>query len=344
MLTRSLIRLVLAYVLAAALASSQLFYAPDVEASPGGDSTAEAAEIAPRQFLPWPPAIPVPVGPVWTGSAPSGEPADGAAGQTLRDALAAVQAAVERLRGLIESLRAAAAAALAQIVLPLPIGLPGGATPADVLTQLSGLPDAWRSIIAGGRAKLQPPNPADPAAARHERDIAGSTQLSHAAATIAAADQQVISGAAEQEIAASSTQALASAAAHDTALPQAVAAAQSAADVLASGVRDLPSSRAGIELLVAGAGAGLRSQAALTAVLADRIAGLMQQSAQLSGQVGGLASTVGIFTERALQRDRDALDARLGLADAARGSGELLRQVLLGAGEPADEIRIVPLY
>ncbi|HKX17906.1 MAG TPA: hypothetical protein VJT33_07860 [bacterium] len=251
---------------------------------------------------------------------------------------------MDYLRGLIESLRAAAAAALEQIVLPLPTGLPGGVMPADVLTQLAGLPDPWRSVIAGERAKLQPPNPADPATARHERDIAGSAQLSHEAATIALADQQVITGAAEQEIATSYTQTLASAAAHDILLPQAVAAAQSAADALTSGASDLPSSRAGIELLVAGAGAGLRSQAAFTAAVADRIAGMMQQSAQLSGQVGGLASTVGIFTERALQRDRDALDARLGLADAARGGGEFLRQMLLGAGEPADEIRIAPLY
>lgn len=344
MRTRRLTRVLPTYALVATLAGAPLLHASGVDASPGRGPSAEAAQIVPPQFLPWPPAIPEPVGPVWPGSAPSVEPVDNAARETLRDALAAVQVAMDRLRGLVESLRAAAAAALAQIVLPLPIGMPGGVTPADVLTQLAGLPEAWRSIIAGGLAKLQPPNPADPAATRHERDIAGSAQLSHEAATIAAADQQVIAGAAEQEIAASSTQALASAAAHDTTLPLAVAAAQSAADALVSGARDLPSSRAGIELLVAGAGVGLRSQAALTAALADRIAGLMQQSAQVSGQVGGLASTVGIFTERALQRDRDALDARLGLADAARGGGELLRQLLLGAGEPADEIRIAPLY
>ncbi|HET7266095.1 MAG TPA: hypothetical protein VFL28_15640 [bacterium] len=303
-----------------------------------------AAQIAPPPFLPWPPAIPDPAGPAWPGSAPSGGAIGPAAAIALGDVIAVVQAGVDKLRQFMESLRETAAAALAQIVLPLPIGVPGPVAPADVLTQLAGLPDAWRSIIAGALAKLRPLDLADAAQTRRRRDIAGSPQLSHEAVTIAAADQQLIAGAAQQEIAAASTQALASAAAGDTSLPLAVAAAQSAADMLASGARDLPSSRAGIELLVAGAGAGLRDQAALTTALADRLVGLMQQSAQLSSQIGGLASATGLFTERALERDRDALDARLGLADAARGGTDFLRQLLLGAGEPADEIRIGPLY
>ena len=345
MRTHRMTRMVPACALAAGLAALPLPCLSAADASPGPGSVAETAQIVPPPFLPWPPPIPQPAGSVWPEAAPStgsGDPS--AATVTLKTVLAAVQDGMDRLRQLIEALREAAAAALAQIVLPLPIGMPGADSPAGALTQLAGLPDAWRAIMAGAFAKLQPPDAADTVATRHERDIAGSGQLFHEAATIAAADQQVITGLAQQEVAASSSQALAAAAVRDAALPLAIAASQTAADALTSGARDLPSSRAGIELLVAGTGAGLRNQAALISALADRIAGLMQQSAQLSGQVGGLASTIGILTERALQADRETLDGRLGLADAARGGGMLLQQLLLGAGEPADEIRIAPLY
>jgi hypothetical protein len=306
---------------------------------------ADAAQAVPWQFLPWPPPVPGP-GPSGPPSfVPSADPFDpDAVAATLEQVLAAVQSGMDGLWQWLEALRQAAAAALARIVLPLPIEAPGAAGPADVVTHVVALPDGWRAIIAAALAKLQVRDSADGTAIRHEGDIAASPELSHEAGTIASADQQVIAGAAQQEVATAATAAVAGAAARDTALPAVLTAAQATADQLVAGAQNLPSSRAGIELLVAGTGAGLRNQAALTAALAGRITGLMQQTAQLSGQIGTLASTIGFLAERDLERDRNALDARLGVADAARGGAALLEQLLDGAGEPADEIILDPLY
>jgi len=304
-----------------------------------------AAQAAPPQFLPWPPPVPGP-GPLATPPfVPSADPIDpGVLAATLQQVLTAVQSRMDGLWQWLELLRQTAAAALGRIVLPLPIELPGAAGPADVATRIAGLPDGWRAVIAAALSKLQAPDPADGTAIRHEADIAGSTELSHEAGAIASADQQVIAGAAQQEVAIAATAALAGAAVEDAALPAAATAAQATADQLVAGAQNLPSSRAGIELLVAGTGAGLRNQAALTVALAGRVTGLMQQTAQLSGQVGALASTIGFLAERDLERDRNALDARLGVADTVRGGTALLKQLLDGAGEPADEIVLDPLY
>jgi hypothetical protein len=179
---------------------------------------------------------------------------------------------------------------------------------------------------------------------QHETDIVESPVLSHEAATIEAADQQVASGALQQEVAVAATAAVAEAAGRDTTLGAAAAAAQATGDELAGDAQNLPSSRAGIELLVAGMGAGLRQQADLTAALAARLNGVIQQAAQLSEQIGTLATTLGVFTARDVERDRRALDAQLGVADAADGSGALLQQLLSDAGDPAGEIRLDPLY
>jgi hypothetical protein len=306
---------------------------------------ADEAQGAPAQFLPWPPPVP---GPVPSGTppvAPSVDPTDPRAlAATLEQVLAAVQNVMDRLRQWFELMRQTAAGALTQIVIPLPIALPTGAGPVDVLAELAALPERWRAIAAAALAKLRMANPANDAVTRHEADIADSSELSHEAGTIASADQQVISSAMQHEVAIAATAAVADAAVQDTALPAAADAARAAGDQLAAAAQNLPSSRAGIELLVAGMGGGLRHQAALTVALADRITGFIQQAAQLSAQIGALASTIGVLTERDLERDRNTLDARLGIADVARGGGTLLRQFLERAGEPADEIRLVPLY
>jgi hypothetical protein len=154
----------------------------------------------------------------------------------------------------------------------------------------------------------------------------------------------VTSGALQQEVAVAATAAVANAAAQDAALPAAAAAARAAGDELAGAAQNLPSSRAGIELLVAGIGAGLRQQADLTAALAARVNGVIQQSAQLSGQLGTLGATLTMFTARDIERERRALDAQLGVSDAADEGASLLQQLLSGAADPADEIRLDPLY
>lgn len=308
-------------------------------------SRADVAQAIPPQFLPWPPPVPDPGPSGPPPFVPSADPSDpNAVAARLAQVLAAVQSGIDGLWQWLEVLRQAAAAGLARIVLPLPIGVPGAAGPVDVVTRVAGLPDGWRAIIAAALAKLQAPASSDGTAVRHEVEIAASPELSHEAGTIASADQQVIASAVQQEVAIAATAAVAGAAARDTALPAAMTAAQAAADQLAAGAQNLPSSRAGIELLVAGTGAGLRNQAALTAALAGRLTGLMQETAQLSGQIGTLVSAIGFLTARDLERDRNALDARLGVADTARGGAAFLEQLLNGAGEPADEIVLDPLY
>lgn len=313
-------------------------------ATPLSRSRAVAAQAAPPPFLPWPPPVPDPV-PIGTPPfLPSADPfGPNALTLTLEEALAVVQSGMDRLWRWLEALRQAAAAALAQIVLPLPVDLPA-AGPLDIVAKIAALPEGWRATVAAALAKLQTPSAAGGTAGRHKAEIAGSPELTHEADAIASADQQVIASVTQQEVAIGATAAVADAAVQDTALPAAVDAARATADQLTGGVQNLPSSRAGIQLLVAGTGAGLRNQAALTVALASRITALIQQTAQLSGQVGALASTIGVLTERDLERDRNALDARLGIADVARGGGILLRQLLEGAGEPADEIRLAPLY
>jgi len=267
-----------------------------------------------------------------------------AVASTLEDALAAVQQAMDQLWRWLDLLRETAASAAAQVVVPLPTQLPAGAGPMDIVAALARLPAQWRALIDAVRAKLGVPDPVDATAAQHNTDIAESPELTHEAATIAAADQQVTSGELQQEVAVAATAAVAEAAARDITLGAATSAAQATGDELAGEAQSLPSSRAGIELLVAGMGAGLREQADLTAALAARLDGVIQQAAQLSGQVGALAATLGSFTVRDVERERRSLNAQLGVADAADGGGTLLQQLLSGAGDPADEIRLDPLY
>lgn len=313
-------------------------------AAAGTRTHADAAQTVPPQFLPWPPPVPSPAPSGAPPVVPSTDPVDPrAVAATLEAALAAVQRSMDRLWRWLDLLRQIAAGALTQIVVPLPVERPAGAGPVDAVTEIAALPERWRDIAATALAKLRVPGSAA-AVMRHEADIAGSPELSHEASTIAAADQQVISSVVQHEVAIAATAAVAEAAVQDAALPAATDSARATADQLVAGAQNLPSSRAGIELLVAGMGAGLRHQAALTVALASRITGLIEQTAQVSGQVGALASTLSILTERDLERDRGALAARLGVADAARGGGVLLQQLLAGAGEPADEIRLTPLY
>lgn len=269
----------------------------------------------------------------------------GGVADRLSEMLAAVQLAMDQIREWLERLRETAAGAAMHIVVPLPTEVPAGSGPMDAVAALAGLPAQWLALIAEVRAKLRLPDNSDATAAQHKTAIAGSPELSHEAATIAAADQQVASGAVQQELAVSVTAAVADAAAHDTALGETAAAARAAGDQLTGAAQNMPSSRAGIELLVAGMGTALREQADLTTALAARIGAVVQQAAQLSSQIGALATTLSMFTARDVERDRRVLDARLGAADAADRGGDLLQQLLSGAGASAgDEIRLDPLY
>ena len=122
-------------------------------------------------------------------------------------------------------------------------------------------------------------------------------------------------------------------------------AAREAGDAMVSAAHDLPSSRAGIGLLVAGMGAGLYQQAEMGAAQSDRLTILVQQTAQVSQQVEALAATTGALTLRQADRDRRALEGALGLADAVAAGAQLLQDILTQTGNPADsEPRLDPLY
>jgi hypothetical protein len=303
------------------------------------------AQIGPPSFLPWPPLVPLPGAPDAPPIMPTADPFDPAAvTATLQQVLAAVQADMDQMWQWLDQLRQAAAGALTQIVTPLPVPGPPQLDPLAVVTQIAALPAEWRAIVADAIAKLSVSTVGDATAAQHGAEISDSPQLSHEAATIAEADQQVTSETVQHEVAIQATAAVARAAAEDGTLPAEAAAASATGDALAANAQSLPSSRAGIELLVAGMGAGLRHQAAFTTALAGRLSGLLQQNAQLSGQVGALASTVGVLTERDLERDGGALNAQLGAADAAHGAADLFGQLLEGAYDTAGEIPLTPLY
>ena len=97
---------------------------------------------------------------------------------------------------------------------------------------------------------------------------------------------------------------------------------------MVQGAPSLPKLRAGIEMLVAGMGAGMEQQADAAASLGDRLTALAQQTAAVNEQVGALGQTAEALTARDAARDRRDLDARLGLMDAVRAGGQRLRRCL----------------
>jgi hypothetical protein len=65
----------------------------------------------------------------------------------------------------------------------------------------------------------------------------------------------------------------------------------------------------------------------------------------MSQQIGALAATTGAMTLRQAERDRTALNGQLGLADAVSTIGQVLQDVLSGAGDSSgNEPRLEPLY
>jgi hypothetical protein len=313
-------------------------------AAVGFNAPARTAQVGPPPFLPWAPAAPLPAPPGDLPVVPSEEPFDPtAASGTLAQLLAALQDGMDRLWQWLDVVRQAAGGALTQIVTPLPLPAPV-IDPLTMITQIAELPRQWNTIAAAMGAKAAGRSASDPVTVQHAEDITSSPDLSHEAASIAAADQEMASGVVEHEVAAGATASVARAAVNDEALPAAAAAAAATGDELVSDAASIPSSRAGIEMLIAGMGAGLRHQAALTTALADRITGLLQQNAQLSGQIGALASTVSVLTARSLERDRAELNGRLGAADAGQGTVDMFAQLLRSAADTNGEIALDPLY
>src|SRR5579884_1729352 len=275
-------------------------------------------------FLPWPPPSPdprppvppgtppllPPVGPAesgwWSPPWPVGVPGD------LGAVVTAVGQALEALARWAARVQQAASDALARMIWESPGQLPEGA----------GLPDLLGSIAA-------------PAEVRGALD-----------ALLAKLRAPALPASSEARAAAVRTTSLAAAgAAGDPRLPAVVAAGREAGTTLLRGAGSLPSTRAGVELLVAGVGTEMRQQAELGAAVGDRLTLLAQQTAEVSGQIGALATTAATLVAREAERDRRALDATLGLADVLLAGGQTLQEMLAGAGEPSgDEMRVDPLY
>ena len=259
--------------------------------------------------------------------------------------ISTLQQALDSLAEWVKVIQQAAAGALARMIWESPGSLPPGVAPPDLIGQISMLPRELAGALDALMAKLRAPASPGGVEARHQEYTAGSPALAHEAAGIVATDEIVTDGAVQQAAATRAVSVAAAAAAGDPLLPATVSSARETGAALLRSAHNLPSSRAGIELLVAGMGAGMQQQADLSAAVADRLTMLAQQTVAVSQQIGALAATAGALTVRDAERDRQALDARLGLADALGAGGQMFQQVLAATGEPStDEIRLDPLY
>jgi hypothetical protein len=263
----------------------------------------------------------------------------------LPEVIAALRLVLDHVAEWVEVVQQNAASALARMIQESPGSVPPGVEPPDVIGHVDGLPWELRSALELLLAKLRAQASPGSVDARHQEYTASSPALAHEAANIVATDEIVTGAAVQQAAAARAVSLAASAAAGDPRLPMIVSSAHETGAALEQGARNLPSSRAGIELLVAGVGAGMQQQAELGAAVADRLTVLAQQTAEVSQQIGALAATTGALTAREAERDRRELDARLGLADALDMGARMFQRTLAAAGEPpAEEIRLDPLY
>ncbi len=312
-------------------------------------------------LLPWLPLIPGPrpVPPILPPGTPPFLPSPGQgasgwwpleAGQSpvfgdLAHFIATLQQALDRLEHWVEFAQQLALGVLGRMIWESPGLLPQGAELQDLIGQIGLLPEELRGALEGVLAKLRAPVLPGTVEARHQTYIGSNPVLARKAAGIAETDEVVVGGAVQQVAASRASSLAAAALARDPRLPATVTAARETGQMLLTAARGLPSSRAGIELLVGGVGSGLRQQAELTAAVADRLTVLAQQTAQVSQQIGSLAATAGAMAVREAERDRRALDAQFGLADAITQGARVFEGMLSGVGgQSGDTIRLDPLY
>jgi len=259
--------------------------------------------------------------------------------------IGALQQSLERLTRWVEMFQQTASQVLARTVSEFPGILPDEADLTDLVAEIRALPSTMRQALEVVRDKLQTRPAPGSIDERHQGYVESSPALLHEAVGIAGVDEVVAEGMVQQAAASQATAMGAVAVAGDLRPEGVGVAAREAGDAMASAAHDLPSSRAGIELLVAGMGAGLRHQADLGAAESDRLTVLVQQTAQVSQQIGALAATTGALTLREADRDRRALEGTLGFADAVSAAAQLLQDIVTQTGEPpVGEPRLDPLY
>jgi hypothetical protein len=282
-----------------------------------------------------------PGGPMWW---PDGGSFGGATGD-LPQFIAVLQQSFERLMQWIQMFQQTVSDTLTRMVWESPGQLPDEADLKGLIAQINVLPATLRGTLQAVLGKLQAAVVPGTIDQRHHAYIESNPEMVHEAIGITEVDQVVAGGTVQQAAASQATAAGAAAVSRDLRPEIAGADAQATNDALTSAAQNLPSSRAGIELLIAGMGAGLRQQATLQGTTADRLTVLVQQTAQVSQQVGALAATTGALTLRQAERDRNALNGQLGLADAVSTVGQVLQDVLSGAGDSSvNEPRLEPLY
>lgn len=305
--------------------------------------------VEPRPWLPAPPPeIPPLVAPmvplagdVWTSLSDLVSAAGSLAGM-----IRALEQAVNALTAWARAFQQSAGDDLTHLIWESRAMLPSGVAPPDLIGQIDLLPSEWRGILQSLLAKFQSPDAAGPLTTSHEAYLETNPPLAHEASGIVATDEIIAGGATQQEASMRTTSLAAATAAGDTVVPEMVETAQSTGQSLVAGAENIPSTRVGVELLVAGMGAGMQQQADLSGAIADRLSALMQQTAQVSQQIGAFAATAGALAARDAERDRRSLDAALSLADALNSSGQMLEQMLADAADDSagSGIRIDPLY
>ncbi|HKV45574.1 MAG TPA: hypothetical protein VJT32_13015 [bacterium] len=277
-------------------------------------------------------------------AAPSWWPPEGGSGD-LPQVIDLLRQSLERLAEWSQLFRQASGDMLTRLIQEFPGQLPDGTDLTDLAKEIAALPDTLGGVLQAVRAKLQSAIRPGSVDERHHAYVESNPTVGREAVGIAETDQVVAGGVVQQVAASQATAAAAAAVARDHRPQAAAVQAREIGAALTSSARDLPSARAGIELLVAGVGASLQQQADLGNATADRLTVLVAQAAEASQQVGALAQTVGALTLRQAEQDRRALDGQLGLADAVSMASQVLGEVLTGAGTaapPAPTLR--PLY
>jgi len=299
---------------------------------------------APRPLpLPGTPLLPpiIPEAQVWWPA--SGDPL--AVTDGLVNFIAYVQQVLNGLTAWVTSAEQTVRDAVVQIVWQAPGYLPQGVDLSGLVGQILALPGDLRQTLSSLLAAWQAPVAPGTLPAAHQAYVSASPALAHEAVGIATTVAAVATDSVREDAAIQATSEAADAASTDQRLSAAALGASQVGGALVQGAAQIPSSRAGIELLVAGMGAGMQQQADLDTALGDRLTLLVQQTAAVSQQIGALAQTAGTLAAWDAERDRRDLDARVGLMDAVRAGGQAFAQLLAGAGESSSaELPLEPLY
>ena len=259
-------------------------------------------------------------------------------------AIAKLQSLLNSVETWVQSTAAAARGAVLDII-AAPTYMSGQTELAGLMGRVLDLPDDLRQRLTTMLSQWWSATPHGPLAGTHEAYVTATPVLTQAAAGVATSAAVVAAGSVRQDAGVEASAETARTVASDPRLNEVAAAARQAGNTMVQEAADLPSSRAGIEMLVAGMGAGMEQQADAAVSLGDRLTALVQEIAAVSQQVGALGEVTSALTARDAERDRRSFDAQLGLMDALHAGGQTLARMLSDADESADVgPNLTPLY